>query len=96
MATGSTSVATEKCLNSASESGMFFMPNKCHVRITRPAYTRASNYASRYGYPCYGSYKLSSLKGFTVVENYKSHYTKGIKKDEEDMIKSMMESGVYL
>ena len=96
MVTGSTSVATEKCLNSCSESGMFFMPNKCHVRITRPAYTRASNYASRYGYPCYGSYKLSSLKGFTVVENYKSHYTKGIKKEEEDMIKNMMESGVYL
>lgn len=96
MVTGSTSVATEKCLNSCSESGMFFMPNKCHVRITRPAYTRASNYASRYGYPCYGSYKLSKLKGFTVVENYKSHYTKGIKKEEEDMIKSMMESGVYL
>ena len=96
MATGSTSVATEKCLNSCSESGMFYMPNKCHVRITRPAYTRASNYASRYGYPCYGSYKLSKLKGFTVVENYKSHYTKGIKKEEEDMIKNMMESGVYL
>ena len=96
MVTGSTSVATEKCLNSCSESGMFFMPTKCHVRITRPAYTRASNYASRYGYPCYGSYKLSKLKGFTVVENYKSHYTKGIKKEEEDMIKNMMESGVYL
>ena len=96
MVTGSASVATEKCLNSCSESGMFFMPNKCHVRITRPAYTRASNYASRYGYPCYGSYKLSKLKGFTVVENYKSHYTKGIKKEEEDMIKSMIESGVYL
>ena len=96
MVTGSTSVATEKCLNSCSESGMFYMPNKCHVRITRPAYTRASNYDSRYGYPCYGTYKLSKLKGFTVVENYKSHYTKGIKKEEEDMIKSMMESGVYL
>lgn len=96
MVTGSTSVATEKCLNSCSESGMFYMPNKCHVRITRPAYTRASNYDSRYGYPCYGSYKLSKLKGFTVVENYKSHYTKGIKKEEEDMIKNMMESGVYL
>lgn len=96
MVTGSASVATEKCLNSCSESGMFFMPNKCHVRITRPAYTRASNYDSRYGYPCYGSYKLSKLKGFTVVENYKSHYTKGIKKEEEDMIKNMMESGVYL
>lgn len=96
MVTGSTSVATEKCLNSGSESGMFFMPNKCHVRITRPAYTRASNYDSRYGYPCYGAYKLGKLKGFTVVENYKSHYTKGIKKEEEDMIKSMMESGVYL
>ena len=96
MVTGSTSVATEKCLNSCNESGMFFMPNKCHVRITRPAYTRASNYASRYGYPCYGDYKLSKLKGFTVVENYKSHYTKGIKKEEEDMIKNMIESGVYL
>ena len=96
MVTGSTSVATEKCLNSCSESGMFYMPNKCHVRITRPGYTRASNYDSRYGYPCYGAYKLSKLKGFTVVENYKSHYTKGIKKEEEDMIKNMMESGVYL
>lgn len=96
MVTGSTSVATEKCINSCSESGMFYMPNKCHVRITRPAYTRASNYESRYGYPCYGAYKLNKLKGFTVVENYKSHYTKGIKKEEEDMIKNMMESGVYL
>ena len=93
---GSTTVSTSKLINDATESGKFFMPTKCSVRITRPAYTKSKKYASVYGYPCYGSYKLADLKGYTVVENYKSHYTKGIKKDEEDMIKSMMESGVYL
>lgn len=93
---GSTTVATSKLINDATESGKFFMPTKCSVRITRPAYTKSKKYASTYGYPCYGSYKLANLTGYTVVENYKSHYTKGIKKEEEDMIKSMMESGVYL
>lgn len=93
---GSTQVASQQLINQASESGKFYEPNKCFIRITRPAYTRSKKYDSVYGYPCYGSYKLSTLKGFTVVENYKSHYTKGIKKEEEDMIKSMMESGVYL
>lgn len=96
MLTGSTSVSTEKLLNQSSQSGMFYMPCKCHVRITRPAYTRASNYSSRYGYPCYGSYKLSSLNGFTIVENYKGSYSKGIEKEEADEIKRLLEEGVYL
>ena len=96
LVSGSAQVTTPKLVGDATESGKLWMPTKCAIRITRPAYTRASNYASRYGYPCYGSYKLSDLSGFTVIENYKSHYTKGIKKEEEDMIKSMMESGVYL
>ena len=96
LVSGSAQVTTPKLVGDATESGKLWMPTKCAIRITRPAYTRASNYASRYGYPCYGSYKLSELSGFTVIENYKSHYTKGIKKEEEDMIKSMMESGVYL
>lgn len=96
MLTGSSEVQTPEMVSNATESGIFYMPTKCAIKIVRPSYTRAKNYDSRFGYPCYGAYKLSSLKGFTVVENYKSHYTKGIKKDEEDMIKSMMESGVYL
>ena len=94
--TGSTTVSAPHLVTEATESGMFYMPTKCAVRITRPAYTRAKNYDARYGYPCYGAYQLSKLKGFTVIENYKSHYTKGIKKEEADMIKSLMESGVYL
>ena len=96
MLTGSSEVQTPEMVSNATESGIFYMPTKCAIKITRPSYTRAKNYDSRFGYPCYGAYKLSNLSGFTVVENYKSHYTKGIKKEEEDMIKSMMESGVYL
>ena len=96
MLTGSSEVQTPEMVSNATESGIFYMPTKCAIKITRPSYTRTENYDSRFGYPCYGAYKLSNLAGFTVVENYKSHYTKGIKKDEEDMIKSMMESGVYL
>lgn len=96
MLTGSSEVQTPEMVSNATESGIFYMPTKCAVKIVRPSYTRAKNYDSRFGYPCYGAYKLSNLTGFTVVENYKSHYTKGIKKEEEDMIKSMMESGVYL
>ena len=96
MLTGSSEVQTPEMVSNATESGIFYMPTKCAIKIVRPSYTRAKNYDSRFGYPCYGAYKLSNLTGFTVVENYKSHYTKGIKKEEEDMIKSMMESGVYL
>ena len=96
MLTGSSEVQTPEMVSNATESGIFYMPTKCAIKIVRPSYTRARNYDSRFGYPCYGAYKLSNLTGFTVVENYKSHYTKGIKKEEEDMIKSMMESGVYL
>ena len=96
MLTGSSEVQTPEMVSNATESGIFYMPTKCAIKIVRPSYTRAKNYDSRFGYPCYGAYKLNSLTGFTVVENYKSHYTKGIKKEEEDMIKNMMESGVYL
>ena len=96
MLTGSSEVQTPEMVSNATESGIFYMPTKCAIKIVRPSYTRAKNYDSRFGYPCYGAYKLSNLTGFTVVENYKSHYTKGIKKEEEDMIKSMLESGVYL
>lgn len=96
MLTGSSEVHTPEMVSNATESGIFYMPTKCAIKIVRPSYTRAKNYDSRFGYPCYGAYKLSNLTGFTVVENYKSHYTKGIKKEEEDMIKSMLESGVYL
>ena len=96
MLTGSSEVQTPEMVSNATESGIFYMPTKCAIKIVRPSYTRAKNYDSRFGYPCYGAYKLSNLTGFTVVENYKSHYTKGIKKEEEDMIKNMIESGVYL
>ena len=96
MLTGSSEVQTPEMVSNATESGIFYMPTKCAIKIVRPSYTRAKNYDSRFGYPCYGAYKLSNLTGFTVIENYKSHYTKGIKKEEEDIIKSMMESGVYL
>ena len=96
MLTGSSEVQTPEMVSNATESGIFYMPTKCAIKIVRPSYTRARNYDSRFGYPCYGAYKLNSLTGFTVVENYKSHYTKGIKKEEEDMIKTMIESGVYL
>ena len=96
MLTGSSEVQTPEMVSNATESGIFYMPTKCAIKIVRPSYTRAKNYDSRFGFPCYGAYKLSNLTGFTVVENYKSHYTKGIKKEEEDMIKSMIESGVYL
>lgn len=93
---GSTQVASQQLTNQASESGKFYEPNKCFIRITRPAYTRSKNYDSVYGYPCYGSYKLSALKGFTVVENYKGSYSKGIEKEEADEIKRLLEEGVYL
>lgn len=96
MLTGSSEVQTPEMVSNATESGIFYMPTKCAIKIVRPSYTRAKNYDSRFGYPCYGAYKLSNLTGFTVIENYKSHYTKGIKKEEEDMIKNIMESGVYL
>lgn len=93
---GSTQVASQQLINQTSESGKFYEPNKCFIRITRPAYTRSKQYDGVYGYPCYGSYKLSTLKGFTIVENYKGSYTKGIEKDEADEIKRLLEEGVYL
>lgn len=94
--TGSSMVTTPKLLTDATESGKLYMPTKCAVRITRPAYTRSANYAGTMGYPCYGSYKLSTLKGFTIVENYRGSYSKGIEKEEAEEIKRLLEEGVYL
>ena len=41
MLTGSSEVQTPEMISNATESGIFYMPTKCAIKITRPSYTRA-------------------------------------------------------
>lgn len=86
--------ATEKT-GVASPSNSFTMPMKCFVIISRPNVVMPDNYAHTYGKVCHTSGVLNEFSGFTVCKNVDvSNLT--ATEEERSMIKSFLESGVYV
>ena len=70
---------------------------KCSLIITKPISKRPKNYAHIKGNLICDTYKLSSLKGFTVCENPRITFTQGKPTEKEiEEIYALLEKGVIL
>lgn len=70
---------------------------KCSLIVTKPISKRPKNYAHIKGNLICDTYKLSSLKGFTVCESPRITFTQGKPTEKEiEEIYSLLEKGVIL
>ena len=93
---GNTSAPRMKYLSGISENGALYGNRKVTLFIKHPQYNRPSNYASTVGYPSYGKFKLSSLSGFTVVENPRLSMTDKMSLSEYEEIIEFLQGGIYI
>ena len=93
---GNTSAPHMKYLSGISENGALYGNRKVTLFIKHPQYNRPGNYASTVGYPSYGKFKLSSLSGFTVVENPRLTMTDKMSLSEYEEIIEFLQGGIYI
>ena len=93
---GNTSAPHMKYLSGISENGALYGNRKVTLFIKHPQYNRPGNYASTVGYPSYGKFKLSSLSGFTVVENPRLSMTDKMSLSEYEEIIEFLQGGIYI
>lgn len=93
---GNTSAPHMKYLSGISENGSLYGNRKVTLFIKHPQYNRPANYASTVGYPSYGKFKLSSLSGFTVVENPRLSMTDKMSLSEYEEIIEFLKGGIYI
>ena len=80
---------------SNSPFASFYMPQKPHLIITRPMQSLPSNFGSTYGFPCNITKLLSTLSGFTQIDDV---HLSGINatSDELTEIYTLLKQGVIL
>lgn len=93
---GNTSSPHMKYLSGIGENGALYGNRRVTLFIKHPQYNRPSNYASTVGYPSYGKFKLSSLSGFTVVENPRLSMTDKMSLSEYEEIIEFLQGGIYI
>ena len=93
---GNTSSPHMKYLSGISENGALYGNRKVTLFIKHPQYNRPGNYASTVGYPSYGKFKLSSLSGFTIVENPRLSMTDKMSLSEYEEIIEFLKGGIYI
>lgn len=76
-------------------NSLFYMPNYCFLVRKYPTYNRPKNYGKYIGYPLRKTYKLTELKGFTVIENPIIENFNGTQ-NEYDEITTLLKEGVIL
>lgn len=82
-------------LSGGNNGTSFFMPDSAYLQIRRGTYTRPKNYGHTVGYPNTESSKLSYHSGFTICHNVDvSGLTCTVEEQEE--IKALLESGIYI
>lgn len=74
----------------------FFKPQYCYFVVQSPVLLPTSAYASQVGYACEVTKKLSDLTGFTVCANVENITPPNATGDEIEMIKNLLETGVYI
>ena len=94
-----TDVTVPSYNNKGSISGASTLGNcqNCILYIKRPIYNRPSNYGRMVGFPVNKTFKLSTLKGYTVCENAKiASFDSKPTDTEYNEIISLLEKGVIL
>ena len=93
---GNTSSPHMKYLSGIGENGALYGNRRVTLFIKHPQYNRPANYASTVGYPSYGKFKLSSLSGFTVIDNPRISMTDKMSLSEYDEIIEFLKGGIYI
>ena len=94
-----TDVTVPSYNNKGSISGASTLGNcqNCILYIKRPIYNRPSNYGRMVGFPVNKTFKLSTLKGYTVCENAKiASFDSKPTDTEYNEIISLLEKGVII
>ena len=94
-----TDVTVPSYNNKGSISGASTLGNcqNCILYIKRPIYNRPSNYGRMVGFPVNKTFKLSTLKGYTVCENAKIASFESKPTDTEyNEIIALLEKGVII
>ena len=94
-----TDVTVPSYNNKGTVSGASTLGNcqNCILYIKRPIYNRPSNYGRMVGFPVNKTFKLSTLKGYTVCENAKiASFDSKPTETEYNEIISLLEKGVIL
>jgi hypothetical protein len=73
-----------------------YVASKPVLRVKYPSILIPDNYSSLYGFPCGSTYKLSNLKGFTIVDRVHMDGFPNATIDEIEEIESILKSGVIL
>lgn len=73
-----------------------YVASKPVLRVKYPSILIPDNYNSLYGFPCGSTYKLSNLKGFTIVDRVHMDGFPNATLDEIEEIESILKSGVIL
>ena len=72
----------------------FALPPQCYIKICTKIANYPKNYLHTVGKPCHKTKKLSDCKGFTVCENVNVNVSATA--TEKQMIKQLLETGVYI
>ena len=72
----------------------FAMPSQCYIKICTKIANYPDNYTHNVGKPCYKNKKLSDCKGFTMCENVNINVS--ATGTEKQMIKQLLETGIYI
>lgn len=94
-----TDVTVPSYNNKGTVSGASTLGNcqNCILYIKRPIYNRPSNYGRMVGFPVNKTFKLSSLKGYTVCENAKiASFDSKPTDTEYNEIIALLEKGVII
>lgn len=85
-------------LGKSAGNGKFEITARCALYRINTTYNRPSTYGKTYGFPCYKSYKLSELSGFTRCENPTLTFSGDSKplKHEVEKLYTLLKEGVRL
>lgn len=81
-------------IGSSGGKSDFAMPAQCYIKICTKIANYPDNYTHNVGKPCYKNKKLSDCKGFTMCENVNINVSATV--TEKQMIKQLLESGIYI
>ena len=74
----------------------FFKPQYCYFIVESPVLMPTDAYPSQVGYACEITSQLNDLSGFTVCANVENITPTNATTSEIEMIKNLLETGVYL
>lgn len=72
------------------------LPKQCYIKIQRPITLMPDNYKNVYGYLCNKTTQIKNITGYTICNNVDCSNISIATKTEKDLIKNLLETGIYV